>query len=33
MPAEIQIKTDARTALSYFVKPLEDQFAKAFRER
>ncbi len=33
MPAEVQIKTDARSALSYLVKPLEDQFAKAFKER
>ena len=33
MPAELQIKTDPRTALSYLVKPIEDQFAKAFKER
>ncbi len=33
MPAEIQIKTDERSALSYLVKPIEDQFSKAFRER
>ena len=33
MPAEIQITTAARTALSYLVKPLSDQFAKAFKER
>lgn len=33
MPAEIQIRTTERSALSYFVKPLEDQFAKAFKER
>ena len=33
MPAEVQIRTDARSALSYIVKPLSDQFAKAFKER
>jgi HlyD family secretion protein len=33
MPAEVQITTAARTALSYLVKPLSDQFAKAFKER
>jgi HlyD family secretion protein len=33
MPAEIYIKTDERTALSYLVKPLSDQIARAFRER
>ena len=33
MPAEVQIKTNPRSALSYLVKPLEDQFAKAFKER
>lgn len=33
MPAEVQIETDARTALSYLVKPLEDQLTRAFRER
>lgn len=33
MPAEVQIKTSARTALSYLFKPIEDQFAKAFKER
>jgi HlyD family secretion protein len=33
MPAEVQIKTSSRTALSYFLKPLMDQFAKAFKER
>ena len=33
MPAEVQIKTDARSALSYMVKPLADQFEKAFKER
>lgn len=33
MPAEVHIRTGARTALSYLVKPIEDQFARAFRER
>ena len=33
MPAEVQITTAARTALSYLVKPLSDQFDKAFKER
>lgn len=33
MPAEVYIKTTDRTALSYLMKPLQDQFAKAFREQ
>lgn len=33
MPAEIYIKTTDRTALSYLMKPLTDQIAKAFIER
>jgi len=33
MPAEVQIATISRSALSYLVKPLEDAFAKSFRER
>lgn len=33
MPAEVHIKTEDRTALSYLLKPLEDQFARAFKER
>ncbi len=33
MPVDVQIKTVDRSALSYFVKPLEDQFARAFKER
>lgn len=33
MPAEVQIRTGDRTALSYLWKPVADQFAKAFRER
>lgn len=33
MPVEVQIRTQDRTALSYLVKPLQDQIAKAWRER
>ncbi|MPZ35433.1 MAG: HlyD family type I secretion periplasmic adaptor subunit [Rhodospirillales bacterium] len=33
MPVEVFIQTDARTVLSYLVKPLHDQITKAFRER
>lgn len=33
MPAEVFIATAERTALSYFTKPLTDQFERAFRER
>ena len=33
MPADVQIRTQYRTALSYLLKPLEDQISKAFRER
>jgi HlyD family secretion protein len=33
MPVEIFAKTYDRTVLSYFVKPLYDQMARAFRER
>ncbi len=33
MPVEAFIATGERTALSYLVKPLADQFAKAFREK
>lgn len=32
MPAEALIQTGSRTALSYFFKPLSDQFSRAFRE-
>lgn len=32
MPADIFIQTGARTALSYLVKPFEDQLSRAFRE-
>lgn len=33
MPADVQIRTTDRTALSYLIKPLRDQLEKAFRER
>jgi HlyD family secretion protein len=33
MPAEVQVQTGERTALSYLLKPLEDQVARSFRER
>jgi HlyD family secretion protein len=33
MPVEAFIATGARTALSYLVKPVVDQFSRAFRER
>jgi HlyD family secretion protein len=33
MPAEIQIRTTERSALSYLLKPLEDAFARSFKER
>lgn len=33
MPADVQIPTTSRTALSYLTKPIEDSFRKAFRER
>lgn len=32
MPVEVHLRTAERTALSYLVKPLRDQFARAFRE-
>ena len=32
MPADIFIQTGARTALSYLIKPFEDQLTRAFRE-
>jgi HlyD family secretion protein len=32
MPVEAFIKTDDRSPLSYFVKPLADYFTRAFRE-
>lgn len=33
MMADVQLKTQDRSALSFLVKPLEDQLSKAFRER
>lgn len=33
MPAEVHLTTGYRTMLSYLVKPLGDQLARAFRER
>jgi HlyD family secretion protein len=33
MPAEVYIQTESRTAISYLLKPLSDQMARAFRER
>lgn len=33
LPVEAFFKTTERTVLSYFVKPLQDQLARAFRER
>ena len=33
MPAEVQLTTGDRTMLSYLVKPMSDQLARAFRER
>lgn len=33
MPAEVQIHTETRTALSYLLKPLQDQISRAFKER
>ena len=32
MPADVMIQTEARSALSYLVKPLLDQIARTFRE-
>jgi HlyD family secretion protein len=33
MPAEVHFRTTDRTLLSYLLKPLQDQFALAFKER
>lgn len=33
MPVEVYVSTEVRTAISYLVKPLTDQFNRAFRER
>ncbi len=32
MPVEVFVRTEQRTVLSYLVKPLNDQFSRAFRE-
>lgn len=33
LPAEVYIQTEQRTALSYLMRPLSDQIARAFKER
>ena len=33
MPAEVYLQTEARSALSYLIRPLTDQIARAFKER
>jgi len=33
MPVEVFIQTTVRTVVSYFVRPFQDQIAKAFREK
>ena len=33
MPAEVYMQTEARSALSYLIRPLTDQIARAFKER
>jgi hypothetical protein len=33
MPAEVYIRTQDRTPLTYLLKPLNEQFARTFRER
>ncbi len=32
MPVEVFVQTEDMAAISYFVKPFTDQFARAFRE-
>jgi HlyD family secretion protein len=32
MPVEVMIETESRSVMSYFLKPLYDQFSRAFRE-
>ena len=32
MPAEVHFQTSSRTAISYLIKPLQDQVARAFKE-
>ena len=33
MPVEVHLQTDTRSALSFFLRPLADQFNRAFREQ
>jgi len=33
MPAEVFVQTGERSALSYLLKPLDDQISRAFREQ
>lgn len=33
MPVEVHVATEERTALSYLMKPIQDQFKRSFRER
>jgi HlyD family secretion protein len=33
MQADVFVRTEDRTPLEFIIKPLQDQFAKAFRER
>jgi len=33
MPVEAFVKTQARTVMSYLVRPLQDQVMRAFREK
>ncbi|KQP33798.1 hemolysin secretion protein D [Methylobacterium sp. Leaf104] len=33
MPVEVHVATEERSALSYLVKPIQDQFTRTFRER
>ncbi|WP_156633907.1 HlyD family type I secretion periplasmic adaptor subunit [Methylobacterium sp. Leaf113] len=33
MPVEVHVATEERTALSYLMKPIQDQFTRSFRER
>jgi HlyD family secretion protein len=33
MPAEVFMRTHERTALSYLVRPMHDQIARAFKEK
>jgi HlyD family secretion protein len=33
MPVEAFVQTGERTVMSYLIKPLQDQFTRAFREK